>query len=165
MCHKRFETGIALASAIFLLVVLAGLGAIILTVGSLQQTSSARDVMGSKAFQAARAGIEWGAYKVMRQGTPAGTPPGACFTTPTAFAMPAGTDLTGLTVSVECVSRTTANEGLRSSTAPAAPPPLSGVPLEFYLIRATACNQPPCPNTTNPGPGYVERQLQVSIGR
>lgn len=164
MCRNRFQAGIALASAIFLLVVLAGLGAIILTVGSLQQTSSARDVMGSKAFQAARAGIEWGAYKVMRQGTPAGTPPGVCFTTPTAFAMPAGTDLTGLTVSVECV-RTTSNEGIRSSTAPSPPPPLSGVPLEFYLITATACNQPPCPNKTSPGPGYVERQLQVSIGR
>jgi MSHA biogenesis protein MshP len=157
MCRNK-QIGIALASAIFLLVVLAGLGAIILTVGSLQQTSSARDVMGSKAYQAARAGIEWGAYRVLQQGTP----PGSCFTTPTTIAMPAGTDLTGLSVSVECI-RTTFNEGIRSSTAPVAPP--SGVPLEFYLIKATACNQPPCPNTTSPGPAYVERQLQVSIGR
>ena len=157
MCRNE-QTGIALASAIFLLVVLAGLGAIILTVGGLQQTTSARDVMGVKAFQAARAGIDWGAYKVLRQGAP----PGSCFTTPTAIAMPAGTDLTGLTVSVTCAP-SFSNEGIRSSTAPLAPP--SGVPLEFYLITATACNQPPCPNTTNPGPGYVERQLQVSIGR
>jgi MSHA biogenesis protein MshP len=157
MCRNK-QTGVALASAIFLLVVLAGLGAIILTVGSLQQTTSARDVMGSKAFQAARAGIEWGAYKVLQQGLP-----GTCFTTPTTIAMPAGTDLTGLSTTVTCASTATFNEGIRSTGAPGPSP--GGVPLEFYVITSTACNQPPCPNTTSPGPGYVERQLQVSIGR
>jgi MSHA biogenesis protein MshP len=159
MRHNRCQAGIALASAIFLLVVLAGLGAIILTVGSLQQTSSARDVMGSKAFQAARAGIEWGAYKVLQQGLP-----GSCFTPPTTIAMPAGTDLTGLSATVSCaVPAGTFNEGTRSTGAPGPAP--GGVPLEFYVITSTACNQPPCPNTTSPGPAYVERQLQVSIGR
>jgi MSHA biogenesis protein MshP len=157
MCPNK-QTGVALASAIFLLVVLAGLGAIILTVGSLQQTSSARDVMGSKAYQAARAGIEWGAYKVLQQGLP-----GACFTTPTTIAMPAGTDLTGLSATVTCTATATFNEGTRSTGAPGPAP--GGVPLEFYVITSTACNQPPCPNTTSPGPAYVERQLQVSIGR
>lgn len=157
MCRNK-QTGVALASAIFLLVVLAGLGAILLTVGSLQQTTSARDVMGSKAYQAARAGIEWGAYKVLQQALP-----GTCFTSPTTIAMPAGTDLTGLSATVTCTPPTTANEGTRSSGAPGPSP--GGVPLEFYVITSTACNQPPCPNTTSPGPGYVERQLQVSIGR
>ena len=66
MCRDH-QTGIALVSAIFLIVVLAGLGAIVLTVSGLQHTSSARDVMGTKAYHAARAGIEWGAYRVLRQ--------------------------------------------------------------------------------------------------
>jgi len=147
--HRDSQAGFALPSAIFLIVVLAALGAIVVTVAGLQHTSSARDVMGSKAFQAARAGIEWGAYKVLQQGSP-----GAC-PAPISIPMPAGTDLTGLTVNVTC-ARTTADEGSR--TAP-------GNPLEFYVITATACNQPACPNTTNPGPAYVERQLQATIGR
>ena len=158
MCRDH-QAGIALASAIFLIVVLAALGAIVVTVSGLQHTSSARDVMGSKAYQAARAGIEWGAFKVLQQAAPLGTgvcPPAAGTPPSTTIPMPAGTDLTGLTVNVTC-ARTTADEGTRTT---------AGLnPLEFYLIIATACNQPACPNTTNPGPAYVERQLQATIAR
>jgi MSHA biogenesis protein MshP len=142
------HAGFALTSAIFLIVVLAALGAIIVTVAGLQQTSSARDVMGGKAYQAARAGIEWGAYRVLQQGSP-----GVCPAT-TSIPMPAGTELAGLTATVTCV-RTTADEGARTG--------INGV--EFYVITSTACNQAPCPNTTTPGAGYVERQLQASISR
>ena len=145
------QAGIALASAIFLIVVLAALGAIVVTVSGLQHTSSARDVMGSKAYQAARAGIEWGAYKVLRQAAALGA--GVCPAPSTAIALPAGTDLTGFTVKVDCAP-TNDNEGSRTGASQ----------LEFYLITATACNQPPCPNPT-PGPAYVERQLQASIAR
>ena len=152
--RRNHQAGISLVTAIFLIVVLAALGAIVVTVSGLQHTSSARDVMGSKAYQAARAGIEWGAYQVLRQGPAPGT--GACPASPTAIPMPAGTDLAGLTVSVSCLL-TKADEGSRTA---------AGLnPLEFYLITATACNQPPCPNITNPGPAYVERQLQATIGR
>jgi MSHA biogenesis protein MshP len=150
--RRNNQAGISLITAIFLLVVLAALGAIVVTVSGLQHTSSARDVMGSKAYQAARAGIEWGAYKVLQQAPLPGA--GACPAPSTSIPMPAGTDLTGLTVNVEC-ARTTDVEGARTAANP----------LEFYLIKATACNQPPCPNTTNPGPAYVERQLQATIGR
>lgn len=149
MCRDN-PAGFALPSAIFLIVVLAALGAIAVTVSGLQHTSSARDVMGTKAYQAARSGIEWGAYKVLQQGSP-----GVCPAS-TSIPMPAGTDLSGLTVNVSC-DPTTANEGTRTTAG--------GNPLEFYLITATACNQPPCPNTTNPGPAYVERELQATIGK
>lgn len=147
------QAGFALPSAIFLIVVLAALGAIVVTVAGLQHTSSARDVIGTKAYQAARAGIEWGAYKVLQQGAALGA--GVCPAS-TPIPMPAGTDLTGLTVNVTC-ALTNADEGSRTAA--------SGNPLEFYVITATACNQPTCPNTTNPGPAYVERQLQATIGR
>lgn len=156
MCRDK-QAGIALATAIFLIVVLAALGAIVVTVAGLQHTSSARDVMGSRALQAARAGIEWGAYQVLRQAAPVGSGicPGSGSPLSTTISMPAGTDLTGLTVTVTCVP-TTADEGSRSTA--------SGNALEFYLITATACNQSPCPAAT-PGPAYVERQLQATIGR
>lgn len=60
------QRGFALMSAIFLLVVLAGLGAAMLTFSSTQHVGSAMDVQGSRAYQAARAGIEWGAYQALR---------------------------------------------------------------------------------------------------
>ncbi|WP_145842213.1 hypothetical protein [Denitratisoma sp. DHT3] len=58
------QAGFTLVSAIFILVVLAGLGAAILMVSSNQQLGSALDVQGTRAYQAARAGIEWGVYQV-----------------------------------------------------------------------------------------------------
>ena len=153
MCREH-RRGFALPSAIFLIVVLAILGAIVVSVSGLQHTSSARDVVGSKVYQAARSGIEWGAYKVLRQAAAPGT--GACPASPTIIAMPAGTDLAGLSVSVQC-TLSNVDEGNRTAAG--------GNPLEFYMITATACNQPPCPNTTTPGPAYVERQLQATIAR
>ncbi len=71
--HRNAQAGVALATAIFLIVVLAGLGAIALTVSGLQHTSSARDVMGAKAYQAARSGLEWGAHKVLQQAAAPGS--------------------------------------------------------------------------------------------
>lgn len=148
------QSGFALPSAIFLIVALAILGAIVVSVSGLQHTSSARDVVGSKTYQAARSGIEWGAYKVLQQAAAPGS--GTCAASPTTIAMPAGTDLTGLSVTVQC-ALTNFDEGSRTAAG--------GNPLEFYLITATACNQPPCPNTAAPGPAYVERQLQATIAR
>jgi MSHA biogenesis protein MshP len=149
------QSAFALPTAIFLIVMLAILSAIIVTVSGLQHTSSARDVVGARTLQAARAGIEWGAYKVLQQAAALGA--GGCPVSPTAIAMPAGTDLTGLTVNVTCTLLPPSEEGGRTVAG--------GNPLEFYVITATACNQPPCPNTTNPGPAYVERELQATIGR
>lgn len=100
-------------------------------------------------YQATHAGIEWGAYRVLQQGAP-GTCPADI-----AIPLPGGIDLTGLTVNVTC-ARTPFDEGSR--VAPANP-------IEIYVITATACNEPPCPNTTNPGAAYVERQLQATIAR
>jgi Tfp pilus assembly protein PilX len=59
------QSGFLLVTAIFLLVVLAALGAFILTISGTQQTSSALDVQGSRAYQAARAGIEWASYQLL----------------------------------------------------------------------------------------------------
>ena len=52
-------------TAIFLLVVLSLLGAFIVSVTGLQQSSQQLDVQGVRAYQAARAGIEWGAWQVL----------------------------------------------------------------------------------------------------
>jgi len=44
---------------------LAALAAFMMTMSTTQHATSAQDVQGSRAYQAARAGIEWGIYKIM----------------------------------------------------------------------------------------------------
>lgn len=61
----RKAHGFSLISAIFLLVVMTGLGAVMLTFTSVQQATSTQDLQGSRAYQAARAGIEFGLYQVL----------------------------------------------------------------------------------------------------
>lgn len=53
------QRGFAAIAAIFLVVVLAALGAFMLTFSNTQQLTSAQDVQGSRAYWAARAGLEW----------------------------------------------------------------------------------------------------------
>ncbi|MDP2823608.1 MAG: hypothetical protein Q8O52_13145 [Sulfuritalea sp.] len=157
--------GFAIVSAIFILVVLAALGAFIVSISSSQQIGSALDVQGVRAYQAARAGIEWGVYQV--QATPAynfsygDTPPLAvgkaspdlrvCPVPATQSFSPAATTLTGFTVTVVC----------------AEVPGTSGSP-KIYTLQSTACSQPnaiepKCPNTASPGAHYIERRLEVSF--
>ena len=64
--RRQRSAGFALVAAIFLLVVLAALGAFIVTISTSQQMGSALDVQGERAYQAARSGIEWGVYQVTR---------------------------------------------------------------------------------------------------
>ena len=78
-------------AAIFLLVVLAALGAFMLTFSNTQQMTSAQDVQGSRAYWAAKAGIQWAAAKLQ-------PPAVACPAPSTTFV------LDGLTVTVSCKS-------------------------------------------------------------
>jgi MSHA biogenesis protein MshP len=134
------QAGASLVTAIFLLVILAMLAVAIVGVSGSHQTASALDVQGVRAYQAARAGIEWGLYKQLR---PAAQP--ACFAT-TTFALPAGSSLSGFTVTVQC--NVTNGPGT----------------LQRFQIISTACNQPG-PACPNPGPStdYVQRMVQVEF--
>lgn len=161
--HMR---GFALVSAIFILVVLAALGAFIVNISTSQHIGSALDVQGVRAYHAARAGIEWGVYQV--QDSPMSVPPynfgrsstDGSPTDPNSRACPAAPipsfqasgapSLSSFTITVTC-DRSTAS--------------VAGEPL-VYSVQATACNQPnaaepKCPNTTDPGQFYVERRLSV----
>jgi MSHA biogenesis protein MshP len=67
--NKIKQQGFLLPAAIFILVILAGLGAYALNITSVQQSTSTQDVQGSRAYQAARAGVEWASYQVLAPGT------------------------------------------------------------------------------------------------
>ena len=149
---KHGMRGFAIVSAIFILVVLATLGAFIVSISTNQHIGSALDVEGVRAYQAARAGIEWGVFQVnstpaynFSYGTPA-TAVGAaspnlrsCATASASFAA------LGFTVTVACVATIDANGG-----------------PTIFSLTATACDQPTggaCPNTTNPDSLYIERRM------
>lgn len=135
----RLARGFAILSAIFILVVLAALGAFILSISSSQQIGSALDVQGVRAYQAARAGVEWGLYRQLRAGSCAAT---------SSFVPPA-TMLADLTVTVTCAATVDGNGG-----------------PTIFTVTATACSQPDagvCPNSSNPGPLYIERRLTVTF--
>lgn len=57
--------GFAVASAVFILVVLAALSAFMVSLSTTQHATSAMDVQGSRAYWAARSAAEWGALQVM----------------------------------------------------------------------------------------------------
>lgn len=65
--------GFAAISAVFLLVVLAGLGAYMLTFSTAQQSGSAQDVLGTRAYWAARAGLGWGTASALNDCPPSPT--------------------------------------------------------------------------------------------
>jgi MSHA biogenesis protein MshP len=64
----RQQRGFSLISAIFLLVVLAGLGAYAVRLNTLQQQSVTAALRGAQAFEAARTGASWGAYRAVSSG-------------------------------------------------------------------------------------------------
>jgi MSHA biogenesis protein MshP len=57
--HTGQQRGFAAIAAIFLVVILAALGGFMVTFSNTQQLTSAQDVQGSRAYWAARAGLEW----------------------------------------------------------------------------------------------------------
>jgi MSHA biogenesis protein MshP len=89
--------GFSLPTAIFLLVILALLGAFMISLSSTQNVTSAQDVQGSRAYQAARGGMEWALYNLKLPAT-------ACPASPTTLT------IDGFTVTVTC-SLATHDEG------------------------------------------------------
>ena len=59
------QRGFSLVSAIFLLVVLAGLGVHAVRINTLQQQTVTAGLRAAQAFQAARTGVSWGAYRAL----------------------------------------------------------------------------------------------------
>lgn len=67
------QAGLSIISAIFMLLLMAALGAFMLTFSSTQHITQAQDIQGSRAYWAARSGLEWGAYRVLNDNACAAT--------------------------------------------------------------------------------------------
>lgn len=138
------QHGFAYIAAIVLLVVMATLATAMVRLTTAQQAMSNQDLLGSRAGQAARAGVEWGLFQLR------GAAPCSATTTLNDFRA-----LTGFTVTVTCAS----NDYNEGETAP-------GVPWRkrIYTIVATACNiGATCPSNDNAANvDYVERRRVAS---
>jgi MSHA biogenesis protein MshP len=113
MRPARAQHGFALVSAIFTLVILALLGGLILSLSNTQQISGVRDLLGTRAYYAARAGMEWGVYQALQASS--------C---PASTALPGAVAATGFAVTVACSASGPYDEG--------------GVSTTLYRITATA---------------------------
>jgi MSHA biogenesis protein MshP len=134
--HKT-ERGFASIAAIFLLVVMAALGSFMLTFSNTQQLTSALDLKGSKAYWAARAGLEWGMVSVIRQ-------PPRTVDCPTTDRILTGFD-GGFTVTVTCERREY----------------IDGVTKKIFSLTSVANNYPAVAGNV----GFTERSVSASIER
>lgn len=146
-CRPSSESGFVLPSAIFLVVILAALGGYMVTLSRTSHMSGALDIQGSRAYQAARAGIEWAAWQVVDpQGLqPTPTP---CPASPSTVASPGTVPLAGtlaaFTVVVTC-NRTVVMDGATQ--------------VAVYQVTSTATSG--VPGTVD----YVDRQIQGSFSK
>jgi MSHA biogenesis protein MshP len=155
--RHRSQGGFAVVAAIFLLVILAGLAAYIVTISSAQQAGAALDMLGGRALQAARSGMDWGVARVIA--APATFGAGNCQSatvTPVVVNLSTGSGGAlsahggGLTVTVRCLAK----------------PYTDGASLLSYELSATACSQPAggsCPNAAPTGGDYIERHLTTQV--
>jgi MSHA biogenesis protein MshP len=92
MSQRVVQRGFAAIAAIFLVLILAALGAFMVSFSNTQQLNSAQDVQGSRAYWAARAGLEWGLFGV----NSASACPAAAITL----------TIEGFSVEIKCTSQT-----------------------------------------------------------
>lgn len=141
---QQAQQGFAAIAAIFLVVVLAALGAFMVTFSNTQQLTSAQDVQGSRAYWAARAGLEWVIAGVVATTVPVAPavlpPPATCpVTTPPA-------SLDGFTLIITCRKQTYAEAGASVNI------------FQFTSVASFA-------GGTVGSIGYIERSLSASMER
>jgi len=139
----KSRRGFALPSAIFLLVILALLGAFMLNVSNTQHLTAAQDVQGVRAYRAARMGLEWAAAQLCGAVANCAAPLTACPVIPA----PLDTAPDGFSVTVTCTMNTYNEAG-----------PSGDVARQVFWITSTATGA-----GAVGGIGYVERSLNAFI--
>lgn len=140
---KRRARGVGLVAALTVLIILAAISVAVISFNTSQQASISLDEQQTRAYLAARSGIEWALINWRKTGASPLCNGGAS----ASFAMPPGTSLSRFTVTVSC---------LQDNAAPG-----------MIRLRANACNFPTagaCPAAGNPpSPDYVEREVIADL--
>ncbi len=162
MSHRRTQDGFAYIAAVVFLVVLAGLALAMLRLQGTQQATIDNGLLGMRADQAARGGLEW-AFARLRtadtavcdaiDGSSGGSGPGQT--------LPDFRAASGFLVTVKCRSR-----AYQEGQVVDAAGQLKAQRKVIFEIDATACNgsAPSCPDAASvPRAGYVERRRTASF--
>jgi MSHA biogenesis protein MshP len=113
MKHQlRPQSGFAAIAAIIVLTVLVAMGAYMVSFSNAQQLSSAQDIQGTRAYWAARAGLEWALGAVTADNTACPSSPPATVDTGSVFSL-----------SVSCTMQTY---------------PENGVTVTIFSLQSTA---------------------------
>jgi MSHA biogenesis protein MshP len=143
---RRGQAGLGSIAVLVVLVVLAALAAAIVRIGGTAHATLAQDTWSARAWQAARAGTEWGVYQALKGGW------STCSNQSQTLDLRADT---GMRVSVSCNSQVY-NEGESS--------PGVAQSVRVFTLDAVACNSSVCPDDAMAvQPGYVERRRQVQV--
>jgi MSHA biogenesis protein MshP len=131
--NARRSGGFSLVSAIFLMVVLVILGVSLVTISSVQHTTTAQQLQAARANYATRAGAEWAL-------TQANTGGWCAAPTETSFALPAPLD--GFNVTVSC---TRTDHGVGAAMQ------------QYFVVDITATSG------QYGSPDYVRRRLRTKM--
>ena len=129
------QQGVSLISAIFMLLLFAALAAYMVSLTNTANVTSAQDINGVRAYQAAQAGLEWGAYQVL---VPATASCAASTTLPAA--------INDFTVTVTC--------------RPYGPYTEAGATFTIYRLVSKATS-----SVAVGGPGFAEREVSGAVSR
>ena len=151
--------GTSRSSASRIIVTLAAIGVYVLTISTGQLEAATQDEQGARAYQAAHAGIDWGAFQLLcNPSNPnCNRPASAFFSACTGGGSSSKTltlaqGLSGFCAQVDCSKVGSESEG--------------GVTIDVYRITATGFNLPTAGcGAGTVGPTYVERQLQLTLTR
>jgi len=145
----RAQKGFSLITAIFILIVLAGLGAYMVTVGGTNRATSTAALQGARAYQAARSGLDWSVYTLITASDQA-TARTKCLSTVNAASFTLNvTGLNGFTINTLCSFTAHSQKGsdnvtVYSITSTATSGGNYGN-LDFVRRRLTATISPPSP--------------------
>jgi MSHA biogenesis protein MshP len=130
---RSIHGGFAAIAAIFLVLILAALGAFMVSFSNTQQLNSAQDMQGSRAYWAARAGLEWGVASHLAAA--------ACSAASTSMT------IEGFTVTVTCTLATYVDSGITPGVSP-----------RIFQFTSTAVSA-----GAVGGIGYTERSVSTTL--
>ncbi len=137
---KQFSNqGFSLVTALFLIVVLAVLAGYMINLRGVQQFTVVMSVQGARALQAARAGLEYGAFRALNAGS--------CNASETIVFGAAEPALEPFSVALTCIQ----SSHTEDTTT-----------INFYELTATATNGN-YGSGINANPDYVSRRLRTTV--
>ncbi len=134
------QSGFSIITAIFVIVILASVGAFMATIGGSQQLVTHFSVLGSRTLLVAQSGMEWAVHDVLRN-TAAGF--GGCNPSGSTSFTPSAPGLSGFSVTLGCSSTPGINEG--------------GLVYAVYALTSTASTG------TLGTPAYASRTISATV--